>query len=68
MLMGADREPERREEAANIADQALASFIVIQAGPRSRGCCVVAVCLALWALEMSADECLIACCCQPSPG
>lgn len=31
MLMGCDREPERKEEAANIADQALASFIIIQA-------------------------------------
>jgi hypothetical protein len=34
MLMGADKEPERREEASNIADQALASFIIIQAALR----------------------------------
>ena len=31
VLIGTDREDSRREEVANIADQALASFVVIQA-------------------------------------
>ena len=31
VLIGTDREESKREEVANIADQALASFVIIQA-------------------------------------